>query len=393
MPPKSAGKKPAVKSPKATVTRQQLADADAARYDSGAGAASSGPEGVSSGEDDDDRSLLAGLVPQPAVGTENLSGKEVLDRVPTCARVGCTKTCYVQDNGRVEDYCGRTCAIKDGKLAPSPDQGVTAATQELLLARIAALEQRIQSAPAPSYAGGGRPSAAIGSGPIEEMEDDVLRDFTHHSAAEGFVEYPGNPCRRGGPGAPLPPEWQTLLYGPGTKHTKRDINEVTLLHPMASIGYDVCMLLGDLADSGASKAEMVHALGEARDVIHDEILQRIWTRMDILRQAPTDREFYERTIDPRAITHQRGPAPLTAGGRELDERVAANLVRNALRKATGEKDDDTDAKAKVASFLAARDKPRAGAVGKPQLPMRGGMRPRATSSGPQKSQGSAAAAK
>ena len=46
MPSKSAGKKPpAVKSPKTTVTRQQLADADAARYDSGAGAAFSGPEG------------------------------------------------------------------------------------------------------------------------------------------------------------------------------------------------------------------------------------------------------------------------------------------------------------------------------------------------------------
>ena len=99
---------------------------------------------------------------------------------------------------------------------------------------------------------------------------------------------------------------------------------------------DVTRALGELAGGELSRAEIVSGVHECRAVLEQECLERIYTRLDVLRQAPMDREHYERTIDPQSLTHLHGPPALTVGGRELDEKVANAMVRAALRKATGE---------------------------------------------------------
>ena len=167
-----------------------------------------------------------------------------------------------------------------------------------LLDRIDALEK---SKPAASPAAG--LAGSVAAGPPED--DDVIEDFTHRQ--QGFVQFPLNPCPRSEDPSVLPQQWQVLLQAAGSKHSKRDVNEVYLLYPTASYTFDVCSVLRHLAD------------------------------------------------DPLSLTHLRGPKPLTAGGRQLDERIALASVRAALQKSTGEKYDEDDKekldRTKLATFL------------------------------------------
>jgi len=266
----------------------------------------------------------------PAAGTSSDEERDA----KVCALDGCTRPVFVDaSTGRVHDYCGKTHARQAGAL------GDTAAVSDevvaQLLARISALEQQSVQQPFQAAAG-------------EEQGADVLYNLTHATAAEGFVHYPDNPLPRheNNRAQTLPYVWDRLINGTGSKHSKRDGAEVHLLYPIGSMLGDVTRALGDLAASDMSKAELVSGINDCRAIIEHECLERIYTRLDVLRQAPGDREHYERTIDPQSLTHLHGPPALTAGGRELDEKVATALVRAALRKATGEKDDDDKARAR-----------------------------------------------
>merc|ERR1719199_847543 len=137
-----------------------------------------------------------------------------------------------------------------------------------------------------------------------------------------------------------------------------------LFDALAAIGY------ADTISDDDLRAWLVDISG----VLQSQVLDRIYTRLDVLRQVPQDRAAYGLTIDPQALTHRRGPLPFTQTGRELEERIAQAKVRSSLRSITGEREDETTRTRSRTSSLTTTSSSTPRTAPRPTMPARGALR-------------------
>ena len=372
-------------------------------------AAAQADAGAAAGAGDDDEPD----VPDPVESDDEDGDVEAgVDPAPPaiCIMPGCGRPKYPP-----HEFCGRTCAAaskasKEGGNAENPPW-VT-----VLLSRIQALEKQVERSTA-SASRAERSVRIAGAGSVDEGARMI--DLTAASpptgvfdpvaagtsgAGDGPLSWPqvggfvhqvgANPCARLPDGA-LPALWSEL-FREGSKHTTRDRDEVYTLHTMGSYLFDALAAIGyaDTISDDDLRAWLVDISG----VLQSQVLDRIYTRLDVLRQVPQDRAAYGLTIDPQALTHRRGPLPFTQTGRELEERIAQAKVRSSLRSITGEKEDETTrTRSRTSSLTTSSSTPRT--TPRPTMPARGALRgarsgltssPSKSTSGAAKEGGSAA---